>query len=250
MKKFFISGAMFLLILGCSSDKSEEKNEQKTQQLQQLKEMQKDLDTKRQELSKLKEELKNAPEDKKEELKSRLEEKKKEVMSLAEEYGGKLVEFINSFAIAEGEEFPPEMKEAIRMKSKEDLIVAQQWIEEAGDWKKAIEIYQMQLEIDPDYQPLKDALEYAKKMRYMDEERFAKAKAGMTQEEIKEILGVPHYKNIREWPEKGVVGWFYPKEDGGASAVYFKFDKQKNKWVAYELKFDAVKGQKQQQTEG
>ena len=78
----------------------------------------------------------------------------------------------------------------------------------------------------------------------MTEERFAQVKKKMTRDEVREILGQVMLSNLREYPERGVIGWFYRKEDGGAAAVYFR-EKRKgdDNWVVYDTNFNAVKQQ-------
>jgi hypothetical protein len=48
---------------------------------------------------------------------------------------------------------------------------------------------------------------------------------------------------VREYPDRGVVGWFYPKDASGtAAAVWFaKNDGHDGRYAVYLFDFDAIK---------
>ncbi|MGB3561945.1 MAG: tetratricopeptide repeat protein [Thermoanaerobaculia bacterium] len=167
-----------------------------------------------------------------------------EIAALTDEYGGRLVGALNANPMIEGEE-PTEMQHTlIAMKSDEDIALARDWIEKGGDYKRAIEIYNTALLIDPDNEKVLAALAEADSARYMNAELFEQAKKGMTQEQIKAILGQVNLHNIREYPDRGVVAWFYPTtEAGGAAAVWFRESKKTGELEAYLIKFEGVRGQ-------
>ena len=128
------------------------------------------------------------------------------------------------------------------MKSGEDIILAQEWIERGGDYKRAIEIISTALVYDPDNSDLKAALVRAEADRYMIEERWAAAKKGMTEDQVRKVLGQVNLHNIREYPDKNVVAWFYPvDEDGSAAAVWFQPNKKSGVLEVYQIKFEAIK---------
>lgn len=165
-----------------------------------------------------------------------------EVTQLGEELNGRLVAFINADPMIEGE--PPTERQvaALRMKSSEDIVLAREWIEKGGDYKRAIEIYNTALMFDPDNEEVKAALAEAEADRYMSEERLSQVKNGMGEAEVRELLGQVNLHNVREYPEKEVVAWFYPTaEDGSAAAVWFEPDKKTGELTVYQVKFDAVK---------
>jgi tetratricopeptide (TPR) repeat protein len=166
-----------------------------------------------------------------------------EVAALTDEYGGRLVDALNANPMIEGEE-PTEMQRTlIAMKSDEDLALARDWIEKGGDYKRAIEIYNTALLIDPDNEKVMAALAEAESARYMNAELFEQAKKGMTQEQVRAVLGQVNLHNIREYPDRGVVAWFYPtNEAGGAAAVWFRESKKTGELEAYLIKFEAVGG--------
>lgn len=160
-----------------------------------------------------------------------------EVDDLAGELNRRLVEYINAnAAAASGGETPGERQQAaIRMKSDEDILLAREYIEEAGDYRRAIEIYETALAADPGYNRLRAELEAARARRYVNLQRFSQIREGMTQEEVRRLLGPPNLQDVREYPERGVTAWFYPKDaSGAAAAVWFR------EGTAYQLDFDAI----------
>jgi hypothetical protein len=166
---------------------------------------------------------------------------RKEVDDLAAELNRRLVEHINANAGAFGGGKPPDERQlaAIRMKSDEDVLLARQYIEQAGDYRRAIEIYETALAADPDNPRLQSALEAARARRYVTRERFAQLREGMTQDEVRRLLGPPNLQDVRDYPERGVTAWFYPKDaSGAAAAVWFRKDAPKPE--AYLLDFNAL----------
>jgi tetratricopeptide (TPR) repeat protein len=166
-----------------------------------------------------------------------------QVSDQTDDFNKQLVDFINANPVVQGQQPTEEQVGAIRMKSDEDMLIAREYIDKGGDYRRAIEIYQTALKIDPDNQKLQDALKKAQDMRYMTEERFQNVQKGMTEDEVRAQLGQVNLRNIRKYPERGVVAWFYPKENGGAAGVYFNKNKKTGDFNVYEAKFDAVKPQ-------
>ena len=215
------------------------------------------LDAKRQELVDLKSQLAEPAEEPAEEpaaaegeeaeaggidLWAQADELESEIDEMTEEFGGRLVAFINADPPVEGEEPTERQLGLIRMKSDEDMVMAQEWIDRGGDFKRAIEIIKTASIYDPDNERLKSALEEAETLRYMTEERFAMAKKGMSQDEMRHVLGQPNLHNVREFPEREVVAWFYPTGEGGsAAAVWFEPDK-KEELKAYKVDFKGIVG--------
>jgi hypothetical protein len=231
-----------------------------------LQEMQVDLNGKRQELTDLRAELVAAVVEEVEaeteageeealeegvDLESQINALEDEIAALTDEYGGRLVAALNSSQMIEGEE-PTEMQQnLIAMKSDEDLALAREWIEKGGDYKRAIEIYNTALLIDSDNEKIMAALAEAENARYMGAELFEQAKKGMTQEQIRAILGQVNLHNIREYPDRGVVAWFYPtSEEGDAAAVWFRESKKTGELEAYLIKFEEVTVRKAEAEEG
>ncbi len=85
------------------------------------------------------------------------------------------------------------------------------------------------------YAPVVEKIKEMESWRFITQERFDKIQKKMTQDEVKQLAGVPYMRNIREDKERGVTFWLYPKREGGAAAVYFD---KKN--LVYQKNFDAV----------
>jgi outer membrane murein-binding lipoprotein Lpp len=166
-----------------------------------------------------------------------LEALETEATKLADDLYQRLVEFINANPPVAGETPPERVRQAIRMKSDEDIRIAQGWIDEGGDYRRAIDIYDGALASDPDYEELKNQRAEAEAMRFMTEERFAQVEDGMTRDEVRALLGQVNLRNIRDYAEKNAVAWFYPRdEQGSAAAVWFNQNRQ-GEYVVYELDF-------------
>lgn len=143
-------------------------------------------------------------------------------------------------------DFPddPQTVDALRIYSEEAIVYADDAVQGAGDYKKALGRlttamgYYHAINAEP-YPPLQQKIQELEELRYITKERFDQIKNGMTKDQVKEIAGVPYYGNIREEKAKGIEMWLYPKEDGGAAGIYFKMKTGK----VYGKNFDAVKPQ-------
>jgi len=246
---------LVLAVLGCSSGPKEDPMVAEWEALQTAKST---LDAKRQELADLKAEA-AAPAVAEEgaeaegevadpdaaaepvDNSAQIEALNEEVTALADAFMTQLVTFLNNDPIL-AEEGPTERQlAAIRLKSGEDMLVAQEWIDEGGDYSRAIQILENTLQLDPDNEQLKVALAHAQEMRFMSEERFATAKKGMTEEAVRAALGTPLHYNVKTYEDKGVTAWFYQtNESGSAAAVWFR--PEGDELIAYLTKYDAVPG--------
>ena len=171
------------------------------------------------------------------------EKAEKEITARSEELNRRLVDFINANPPVEGEKPTGRLLDAIRLKSEEDILLAHQFIERGGDYRRAIEIYEAALAVDPDNPRLRQELDSADAHRYMTAERFAAVKKGMTQDEVRGLLGSPNLRDVRDFPERGIAAWFYAKDgDGRAAAVWFSkdFSRDKGVYTVYQANFNAL----------
>ena len=140
---------------------------------------------------------------------------------------------------SEEDEKAAQARQALGMKSDEDIVLAQEYIDKGGEYGRAIEIYKQLLISDPDNEKVLAAKALAEEMRYMTEERLGEVKKGMTEDEVRELLGTPKGTNVREF-DNGVIGWFYPKEERYTAAAVFFRDKE-GVLKVYQTDFEAVK---------
>ncbi len=179
-----------------------------------------------------------------EELEAKLADLEDSVVSKADDFNTKLVTYLNNAGMIEGEPLTERQAAAIAMKSDEDMVLAQEYIDKGGDYRRAIEIYQIALSLDPDNAKLQAALAAAEADRWMSEERFAVVEKGMTADEVRDAIGQVNLRNVREYPERDVTAWFYSTDDtGAAAAVWFRKNKKSGELEVYQVKYDAVQGE-------
>lgn len=237
--------AAFLLISATACGPSEEaeqaaREEARQQEFNELEQTRDALNAKREELAQKTAQLAEAAEEEVAQLEEEINSLKNAITADAEAFTASLIEFINTAGVAQDEELTGRPAAAMRMKSDEDILVAQEYIEVGGDYKKAIDIYDAALVYDPDYQRLLDLKAEAEALRFMTEERFKQVKKGMSPEEVQAALGTANPYNIQTYPDRNVEAWFYPKgTDGSAAGVYFE-EKRGRKQV-YRADFSAVK---------
>jgi hypothetical protein len=176
-----------------------------------------------------------------EQIQARIDELDNALVTQAEDFGTHLVEFINADPVYQGEELTESQRAAFSLKSGEDIILGQEYIDKGGDYRRAIEIFETALMVDAGNPDVIAALEKAKADRFMTEERFALVSQGMSERQVKALLGQVYHHNVREYPEKDVVAWFFPKEAGGAAGVYFQLHKKSETYQVYRVDFEAVK---------
>lgn len=248
------------LSLACAGDSGpseEEQREAAIQQVEMLEAKKETLDEKRARLEELRtmepaepaegaeaEETEEGEADEaltEEEIEAEIAQLEQEISAGAQELYTEVVEAFNANPPNQGEPLTEVQRRIVRLKSDEDVLVAQEYIEKGGNYQKAIQIYEDALKLDPDYERLHQALEAAQGTRYMDEERFSQVEKGMTDEEVAAVLGRPFHFNVRE-SDDGQTVWMYPKsEKRDAAGVWFRKDGDEMTVIA--MDFNAVEGQ-------
>ncbi|HXT21842.1 MAG TPA: hypothetical protein VN923_13910 [Thermoanaerobaculia bacterium] len=147
--------------------------------------------------------------------------------------GDRLVHYLGGFVHDAGGS-PPGWNAAVRMKSDEDLAVAQEWIDRGGDYRRAIEILETQRALDPGDERLTQALVRAREMRFVTPERFARVQAGMSPIDVRAALGPVNLREVLRRPAEQLEAWYYPKRGGGKAAVYFRYEEGRRGYVVYQ----------------
>lgn len=174
-----------------------------------------------------------------EELKTQQEAQNEAASTAYDDYQAKLADFL-TFGLNDLPEDPTTV-EGLNLYADESIVNADDTVAKAGDYKKALDLletaagYYNMLGKDV-YQTLVDKQTALDEMRYITRERFDAVKRNMTEDQVKEIAGIPYYRNIHEDPKSKIVYWLYPKREGGATAIYFNKSKK-----VYNKNFDAVK---------
>jgi tetratricopeptide (TPR) repeat protein len=162
-----------------------------------------------------------------------------QAQALSDEFNRRLVAFLNADPPVQGEPLTPRQREALRLKSDEDIVLARTFIEQGGDYERAIDIYKQALLVDPGNPRLREELARAQGRRYMTREAFVQIQKGMDQDEVRRLLGQPNLNNVHAYPDRGVVGWFYRKDPTGAAAAVW-FHKEDGRFAVYLADFDAL----------
>lgn len=248
---FWLAIVLCLALTSCSGgDEDAAQTAERQARLEELAQQQQELQAARQELADLKVRLVEAEAGNLAEgeqvdvtaLRTEVEQKDAQITTMAENLNQALVEFINDDPPVEGEPIDPLVERAFAMKADEDVALAREYITVGGDYARAISIYDDILSFDPDNPTAQEAKAEAERLRYMDEERFAQIQKDMTQAQVEQALGPANSRNRRDYPDQGVVAWYYPKSSAGdAAAVWFR--KKDGAWVVYRTEFDAVKAQ-------
>lgn len=91
-------------------------------------------------------------------------------------------------------------------------------------WDRAQEMYSAALALDPTHQVAHQRLADAQQRRYVSIDAFSRIREGMTETQVQAALGLPREDWIRQQVQGSRVlsVWIYPKNDGGAAAVYFE----------------------------
>lgn len=176
-------------------------------------------------------------------LRAEIERTDAEITTAAENLNAALTNFINEVAqqvsIGPGEQLPEVMQRAIALKAEEDMTLAREFITEGGDYVRALDMYGAILAYDPENQRVRDAIAEAQAMRYMDRERFSQVRNGMTPAEVEQLLGTVNLRNRRDYPDQGIMAWYFPKSAArDAAGVWFR--QRGNRWEVYRIEFDAV----------
>lgn len=105
----------------------------------------------------------------------------------------------------------------------EKIYIGDEYMNVLSRYDKAITSYREALQIDPTNQDAVQRIARAEARRFVSMNSFATLKTGMTEQEVRKLVGLPREDWIKQVVQNSRVYsvWIYPKADGGASAVYF-----------------------------
>ncbi|HXH37368.1 MAG TPA: hypothetical protein VNN08_01950 [Thermoanaerobaculia bacterium] len=107
--------------------------------------------------------------------------------------------------------------------AREKIIMGDEYMQYLSRYDKALELYQAAVELDPNSVDAKKRVELAQQRRFVSMTAFANVKGGMKEDDVRRMVGLPREDWIKQVVQNNRVYsvWIYPKEDGGASAIYF-----------------------------
>jgi tetratricopeptide (TPR) repeat protein len=112
---------------------------------------------------------------------------------------------------------------AAQVIAREKIIVGDEYITLLSRYDSALEQYRAALAVDPNNPDAQKRIEMAQSRRFVSMNAFAGIKVGVKEDDVRRSLGLPREDWIKQVVQNNRVYsvWIYPKEDGGAAAVYF-----------------------------
>lgn len=119
----------------------------------------------------------------------------------------------------------------------EKSMIGDQYMDVLSRFDRAIEMYRAALEVDPANREILDRLAIAEARQFVDPVAFDEVEEGMIEADVQDILGLPREDWIKHQTRNNRLYsvWIYPKEDGGAAAIYFE------RGMVYHKNWDAAK---------
>jgi tetratricopeptide (TPR) repeat protein len=110
-----------------------------------------------------------------------------------------------------------------RVLAREKIIMGDEYMQYLSRYDKALELYRAAVELDPLSVDAKQRVTLAEANRFVSMTAFANVKSGLKEEDVRRMVGFPREDWIKQVVQNSRVYsvWIYPKEDGGASAIYF-----------------------------
>jgi tetratricopeptide (TPR) repeat protein len=107
--------------------------------------------------------------------------------------------------------------------AREKIIMGDEYMQYLSRYDKALELYRAAMELDPNSADAKKRVEMAEQRRFVSMNAFATVKSGMKEDVVRGLVGLPREDWIKQVVQNNRIYsvWIYPKEDGGASAIYF-----------------------------
>ena len=112
---------------------------------------------------------------------------------------------------------------AAKLYADEKVAIADEYANVLSRYDRAIDLYNAALAVDPSNAVARRHLDEAQARRFVSMNAFANVRTGMKEQEVRDLVGLPREDWIRQVIQSNRVFsvWIYPKQDGGASAIYF-----------------------------
>ena len=112
---------------------------------------------------------------------------------------------------------------AAQLLAREKVIMGDQYLGVLSRYDSALQEYRAALAFDPNNADIKQRVELAESRRFISMASFVAVKTGMKEDDVRRLAGLPREDWIKQVVQNNRVYsvWIYPKEDGGASAIYF-----------------------------
>jgi len=112
---------------------------------------------------------------------------------------------------------------AAALLAREKIMLGDEYMSVLSRYDKAIELYREALELQPGSVDAQQRIATAEQRRYVSMSAFANVKAGMKEDAVQRLVGLPREDWIKQVVQnnRAYAVWIYPKADGGASAIYF-----------------------------
>ena len=114
-------------------------------------------------------------------------------------------------------------RRAAAVLAREKILMGDEYLQLLSRYDRALEMYRAAQQLDPSSEAARERIALAESRRFLSMSLFAIVKTGMKEEEVRLLAGLPREDWIKQVVQNNRVYsvWIYPKEDGGASAIYF-----------------------------
>ena len=114
-------------------------------------------------------------------------------------------------------------RRAAQVLAREKVIMGDQYFGILSRYDRALQEYRAALLLDAGNADIQQRITMAESRRFVPMPTFASVKNGMKEDDVRRLLGLPREDWIKQVVQNNrfYSVWIYPKEDGGASAIYF-----------------------------
>ncbi|HEU4888368.1 MAG TPA: hypothetical protein VFV49_10805 [Thermoanaerobaculia bacterium] len=112
---------------------------------------------------------------------------------------------------------------AANLLSREKIILGDEYMTVLSRYERALDLYREALDLQPGSADAQQRITLASEKRFVPMTGFANVKAGMKEDAVQRLIGLPREDWIKQVVQNNRVYsvWIYPKADAGAAAIYF-----------------------------